>query len=242
MRPSTPLTWFFFALVGGVGLALLVATWRSGDAAAEPLAVRARWIALAAGALAVVTGTSIGLASVGVLRDFSTFPPPIMRLVAAVTVLSVVLATGPLGARLARGLPLAGLVAFQGFRVLVELVLFALHREGALPVQMTFEGLNFDVVSGLSALGLGAILWRGRFPRRGVLAWNVIGLALLVNIVVIAVLSMPTRLRVFAAEPPNVLVAEPPFVLLPTVLVQAALFAHILVFRRLRFDARRKAC
>ena len=113
----------------------------------------------------------------------------------------------------------------------------ALHREGALPVQMTFEGLNFDVVSGLSARALGAILWRGRLPRWVVLAWNVIGLALLLNIVVIAVLSMPTRLRVFAAEPPNVLVAEPPFVLLPPVLVQAALFGHLLVFRRLRFDA-----
>jgi len=241
MHPSTLLTWSFLALVGGVCLAFLGATWRSGDAAAERPVVRARWTAWAAGALAVATGASIGLASAGVLSEFSTFPPPMMRLVAAVTVLTVVLATGRLGARLACGLPLAGLVAFQGFRVLVELVLFALYREGALPVQMTFEGLNFDVVSGLSALALGAILWRGRVPRGCVLAWNVVGLALLVNIVVIAVLSMPTRLRFFAAEPPNVLVAEPPFVLLPTVLVQAALFGHLLVLRRLRFDARAKA-
>ena len=199
--------------------------------------MRARWTALAAGALAVVIAASLGLAWRGALRDFSSFPPPVMRLVVGVTVFTVVFAMGPVGTRLARGVPLAGLVAFQGFRVVVEVVLFALHREGALPVQMTFEGLNFDVVSGLSALALGAILWRGRLPRWVVLAWNVIGLALLLNIVVIAVLSMPTRLRVFAAEPPNVLVAEPPFVLLPTVLVQAALFGHLLVFRRLRFDA-----
>ena len=32
----------------------------------------------------------------------------------------------------------------------------------------------------------------------------------------------------------NTLVAEPPFVLLPTILVQAALLGHVLVFRRLR--------
>jgi hypothetical protein len=51
MRPSTPVTWLFLALVAGVSIAFLVATWRSGDASAEPPAVRARWTAVTTGAL-----------------------------------------------------------------------------------------------------------------------------------------------------------------------------------------------
>jgi hypothetical protein len=67
-----------------------------------------------------------------------------------------------------------------------------------------------------------------------VLAWNVLGLALLVNIVAIAILSLPGPLRVFLAGPPNVLVLRVPYVWLPGFLVMVALAGHILVFRALR--------
>jgi len=234
MQPSAPVTLFFVAIVAGVSATFLAATWKSGGAARETRAVRMRWTAAAAAVLAVVIGGSLLLAARGTLRNFAPFPAPVMRLIAATTLVTVVLASGPFGGRMAKGLPLGGLVGFQGFRVLVELALFALHREGMIPVQMTFEGRNFDVLSGLTALGVGALVWRGHASRGLVLAWNVLGLGLLLNIVVVALLSMPTRLRIFDAGPPSVLVANAPFVLLPTLLVQAALFGHLLVFRRLK--------
>ena len=57
---------------------------------------------------------------------------------------------------------------------------------------------------------------------------------LVVNIVTIAVLSMPTPLRMFMTEPANTIApTHAPYIWLPVFLVQAALFGHLLVFRKL---------
>ncbi len=66
--------------------------------------------------------------------------------------------------------------------------------------------------------------------------WNVAGLALLVNIVTVAILSTP-RFALFGDDRLNVFVAYPPFVWLPAVLVLAALAGHLVVFRALRVRA-----
>jgi hypothetical protein len=66
-----------------------------------------------------------------------------------------------------------------------------------------------------------------------VLAWNILGLALLANIVTIAILSTPVPFRRFIDGPPNLLPSEVPYVWLPSFLVQLALAGHVLVFRRL---------
>jgi hypothetical protein len=101
-------------------------------------------------------------------------------------------------------------------------------------VQMTFSGRNFDIVSGIAAAILAVALMRGWRSKIVVLAWNVVGLGLLANIVAIAALSTPVPFRVFLNAPANTLPSTLPYVWLPTFLVQAALFGHILVFRALR--------
>jgi hypothetical protein len=67
-----------------------------------------------------------------------------------------------------------------------------------------------------------------------VLAWNVLGLALLANIVAVAALSTPVPFRRFLEGPPNLLPGTFPWIWLPSFLVQVALASHLLVFRRLR--------
>ena len=238
--PSAPSLWVtvvFVALVAVISLSFVVSTFRSarraGRAENHP-----RFAALSAAlAVSAVLVASYVLASRGVLRDFASFPPPMLRLLFAVTALTLVLAFSRFGTRFAQGLPLAWLVGFQVFRVMVELVLFELHRENAIPIQMTFEGRNFDVLTGLTAPVVAWLFVKNRISRRWVLAWNVAGLALLLDIIAIALLSMPTSFRAFEGMP-NTLVTGAPFVWLPTVLVQAALFGHIVVFRRLAMDAR----
>ncbi|HEX4467931.1 MAG TPA: hypothetical protein VH080_00255, partial [Gemmatimonadaceae bacterium] len=64
------------------------------------------------------------------------------------------------------------------------------------------------------------------------------GLALLANIIGVALLSAPTPLRVFMNEPANLWITRAPWVWLPTVLVVAALCGHVVVYRRLAIDAR----
>lgn len=58
--------------------------------------------------------------------------------------------------------------------------------------------------------------------------------ALLANIVIVAALSTPMPFRAFTQGPTNLLRSTFPYVWLPTFLVQAALFGHLVVFRALR--------
>jgi hypothetical protein len=160
-------------------------------------------------------------------------PAPVFLMMAAVTLGTVVLAFSPVGGRLVGAVPLAGLVGFQFFRVPLEWVLHRLHTEGVIPVQMTYAGRNFDILSGLTAAMVAFMLVAGRGGKWLVLAWNLMGLALLANIVSIAVLSTPAPFRQFMNEPANRLPSLYPWVWLPTFLVQAALFGHLLVFRAL---------
>lgn len=171
------------------------------------------------------------LASQGALDRYTPLPAPGLVLIFVITLGTVGLALSPFGARLAAGVPLWGLVGFQAFRVPLEWLLHQLYSEGWLPIQMTYAGRNFDIVTGLLAMVLGFWLWKGRRAGWVVVAWNILGMALLINIVTIAILSTPIPFRYFMNEPPNLLPSTFPWVWVPTFLVQAALFGHLLVFR-----------
>ena len=173
------------------------------------------------------------LASRGLLDRYAPFPAPGFVLVGLLTIGTMLLAFSPVGTRLATGIPLAGLVGYQVFRVPLEWVLHELYSEGVIPVQMTYAGRNFDVVSGLLAAALALLLRTGYRPVWLVAAWNIIGLGLLVNIVTVAILSTPVPFRYFMNDPVNLLPSTFPYVWLPTFLVQAALFGHLMVFRAL---------
>jgi hypothetical protein len=168
----------------------------------------------------------------GVLRRFDTFPPPFVGLVLAVAALGVGVPCSPLGTRLVRGLPLWALVGSQVFRFPLELLMHQAYVEGVMPVQMSYSGQNYDILTGISAGVLGWWLARGRVSPRVVAAWNLLGFALLVNIVTIAILSTPL-FRWFGDDRLNTFVTYPPFVWLPAVLVTAALMGHVLVWRKL---------
>jgi hypothetical protein len=189
----------------------------------------------AAAATTLWLAATAAAASAGVLRF--TEPPTMFPVLALTLALAVGTGLSPLGRRLAVGLPLAALVGFQAFRIVVELLLHRAYTEGLMPVQMSYAGRNFDVVSGVTALAVALWLATGHAARWVVLAWNTLGLALLANIVAIALLSAPTPFRVFMNEPANVWVTRAPWVWLPAVLVLSGLLGHLLVYRRLLIDA-----
>jgi hypothetical protein len=162
-------------------------------------------------------------------------PPTVLLLVGALTLMTAGICFSGIGARLREHNSLAWLVGFQAFRVPVELLLHRLYGEGVIPVQMTYEGRNFDIVSGAGAALLGLLLWRGvAVPQVVLWLWNVVGLGLLLNIVGVAILSAPVPFRYFVDGVPNLLPSTFPYVWLPSFLVQAALAGHLLVWRALR--------
>ncbi len=99
---------------------------------------------------------------------------------------------------------------------------------------MSYSGLNFDIVTGITALIVCALLATGRAGVRMARAWNVMGTLLLVNIISIALLSAPAPWRVFRESPANTWIATAPYVWLPTVMVAFAILGHIVIYRRLR--------
>ena len=146
---------------------------------------------------------------------------------------TLALAFSKFGTLLVKNIGFVGLVGFQAFRIPVEIWLHQLYKQGITPIQMTYQGLNWDILSGITALVLALTATKRTVPKGWYWAWNLAGLALLVNIVTIAILSMPVPFRVFLNEPANTFVTVFPQIWLPTVLVQAAFFGHLLVFRKL---------
>jgi hypothetical protein len=204
-------------------LAVLHVSWRSPAHAGGE--VRAAVLAL------MWTGLTAALAASGRL---SFWPPTMLAVLVAGFVLSFAFALSPTGRRLAATLPLWLLVGFQAFRLPLELLMHRAYEEGVMPVQMSYSGLNFDILTGATALVLGIVLAVRRVPPVWVRAWNALGVLLLLNILSIAMLSAPTPVRVFMNEPANVWITRFPFVWLPAILVQAAVIGHVLVIHRLR--------
>ena len=175
-----------------------------------------------------------------ILAEFESMPPRFLIFLVLVVLGTVFLAFSKLGDLLSDGLPISYLVGFQTFRILAELSLYAAYTEGRAPIQMTFLGINHDILSGVSAPIMVYIL-KHRRSNKMLFLWNILCLLLLVKIVVVAVLSAPTPFQFFKDEPANTLVMHMPHILLPGILVPFALLGHILVFRWLWKNRKKKA-
>jgi hypothetical protein len=126
------------------------------------------------------------------------------------------------------------LVYAQSFRILMEFILWLLYRNHIIPVQMTFEGRNFDVLVGLSAPFVAYFCFvKKTWSPKVALYWNFAGLLFLANIVGVAILSTPYPFRAFTNEPANTVVFGFPFVWLPAFVVPFALLLHLISIRRL---------
>lgn len=175
------------------------------------------------------------LALAGFFLDLSHLPPrPLFAILIPLPVV-LIIALSKRGTQLLRLIPPQWLIFIQAFRILVEIILWMAFLQHLLPVQMTFEGLNFDVLSGVLAIPVGyycfvAKRWSGKIA----MVYNIFGLLLLLNILTVAMLSMPTPLRYFVSEPANTIVGTFPFIYLPGVLVPIAYSMHIFSLRQLQ--------
>lgn len=177
-----------------------------------------------------------GLGFAGFFAEFDTIPPRFPLMMVPPLVVIIRLASSPKASAILRQVPLAWLTAVQSFRIVMELLLWLGYLGFFVPKQMTFEGLNFDVLVGLTApLIAWMVFAKEKWPRGAGIAWNLLSLALLVNILTIAVLSAPTPFQVFTAAPANTFIANFPFTWLPGFVVPFALFCHVVSLKQLLF-------
>jgi len=163
-----------------------------------------------------------------------TVPPRFALLVIPPLVLIATVFVTKRGRRFIDNLDLGVLTFLHAVRIVVEVVLLNLSMQKLVPQLMTFEGRNFDIISGITAplvYYFGFV--KPKLGRKTLLVWNFICLALLLNIVINAVLSIPSPFQKFAFEQPNIAVLYFPFVWLPCCVVPIVLFAHLAAIKQL---------
>ena len=219
-------------IVIAAGVLVKHASVRRGDSPAQAVALQRRYWIGAALWLFVVSAASYS----GALLPRGGPPLPFVVMVVSIFAVGALLARSRIGERLASGLPLAILVGFQGFRFPLELAMHRAYTEGLMPIQMSYSGRNFDIVTGITAIVLAMAMALTNVPRWVVQAWNLLGLVLLFNILGVAILSTP-MFAYFGPERLNVWVMWMPYTLLPAVMVLAAWAGHLIVWRALSLRA-----
>lgn len=177
------------------------------------------------------------IASSGFYLVTDTIPPRFVLLIGPPLLFILLLFLTQKGKDFIDTFDIRALTLMHIVRLPIEIVLFALFIDGAVPELMTFDGRNFDILSGLSAPIIYFIGFKNDKPAKTLLlVWNFVCLALLFNIVINAALSAPGPLQMQAFEQPNIAILNPPFNLLPSVVVPLVLLSHIISIRQLIRD------
>lgn len=171
-----------------------------------------------------------GLALTGFTQRADWFPFNLILIVVPPVIAAFILVFSQTGGVLLKHIPLSGLTYLQSFRVVVEVLLWMLFLNEKLPVHMTFEGKNYDILAGLTAPVVALTLSKNKIVM---ILWNLFSMALLLNIFITGILSAPTPIQQFFAEPGSALLMKFPFILLPAFLVPMALLVHLLSLRKL---------
>jgi len=155
--------------------------------------------------------------------------PSLMLFMVGSNLVAIALALSPIGGWLATGLAVRTLVAFQIFRLPLELVLHQWAESGTIPQTMTWSGYNFDIISGVLALAVTLFAGTNRLA-----AWmfNIVGFSLLANVIRVAVMSLPLPFA-WGTNPPLMLGFHLPYALIVPVCVGGAMAGHIVLTRAL---------
>jgi len=170
----------------------------------------------------------------GFYLNTQVIPPRFSFLLLPTLVLMAVLFSTTSGKKFLDSLQPDWLILLHVVRIPVELVLFFLFTYHAVPELMTFEGRNFDILSGITA----PLIWyfgvkKKVISQKIILWWNIVCLGLLFNIVGNAILAAPSPFQMQAFDQPNVAVLYFPYLWLPCLVVPMVLFSHLAMIRRL---------
>lgn len=179
-------------------------------------------------------GAAMWITGSGLLTQFNRTPPPMAMMIAAVVIVSILIGLSSFG-RNAAAMPILYLVGLQAFRLPLELLMHRGVTLGIVPVELSYTGYNFDIVTGIGAALIAIALMRGvSVPRGAIWLWNLYGFFCLAAILAIAVLGSPMLHR-FGTDPRhvNTWVLFFPYVLVPVTLVVTALSGHIVITRKL---------
>lgn len=177
--------------------------------------------------LAIWLGLLAVLAQEGFFLEFNSMPPRV-ALALLLPLFAGLLMLPTHGTRHFLAVtPPERLIYVQSFRIVMELILWALYQQGRVPALITFEGRNVDILVGITAIPVGwMVLVRRAWPVWVAQVWNVAGIMILGNVVAHAFLAAPTPFRAFITNPSTALLGTFPYIWLPGFLVPFAFWLH----------------
>lgn len=179
----------------------------------------------------VIVLVYLGVFSLLVLSGaVKNYPLPLAPLLfLSVAALSVWLAFSTFGKRASEIFSFSMLLGYQAFRLPLEIILHHWAQVGTIPATMTWTGQNWDVVTGIVSLFCFPFL-----NKNLKLAWavQILGFVLLLNVLRVALFSMPLPFA-WPLENPLQLIFYFPYALIGPLFVGPALCIHLIVFRKL---------
>ena len=135
-----------------------------------------------------------------------------------------------------QSIPIWQPVLIQSFRIGVEFLILGIYLKGIGPVQATFEGYNFDIVSGLLAIPVAWLLYRkAGIARAATWVWSILSLLLLANIIFIFnTLVLRPQMWGFTENPISTEFTQMPYLLIAGFYMPFAVFLHVFTFMQLR--------
>jgi hypothetical protein len=126
------------------------------------------------------------------------------------------------------------LIYLQGFRIIVELIIWGAYSEGVVPIETTFEGYNFDIIIGLTAVPLAFYARRDKISPAILMVWNIAGLLILGNTVRFFLYSVyfPEFFDQSSALVTGDFV-KLPYLLIPGLFMPLAVYIHALSIKQL---------
>lgn len=173
------------------------------------------------------------VANNGFFLDTQAMPPRVIFMMAPVILVMIGLFVTKPGQRFIDALDLKKLTILHVVRLPVEIVLMILAIHKTIPDLLTFEGRNFDIIMGLTALPMAWLIFTRGKNKKLLLWWNILGVILLLNVVIHGVLSLPLPFQQFAMEQPNRAMLYAPYNLLPGVVVPIVMLSQLAAIRQL---------
>ncbi|MFT5513089.1 MAG: hypothetical protein ACI8SE_001489 [Bacteroidia bacterium] len=189
------------------------------------------------GALMVVLAFALAqalLSQRGFFLDSDAIPPRLLFILLPTVTIIVLAFITRAGKRLIVNFDLEQYTYLHTVRVGVEIVLFYLFVYQLVPESMTFSGRNFDILAGLTAPIMGYWGFRkSKISKRWLLIWNWVCLALVCQVMITGILSVPSPIQQLSFDAPNTGVLHFPFVWLPGIIVPIVIFGHLVTIKRL---------
>lgn len=173
------------------------------------------------------------IAYLGFYADTTSVPPHSMLLIVPWIIAILTLFITQRGRKLIDNFNDKWLTYLHVVRIPVEIVLLWLSIYKLVPVAMTFEGRNFDILSGLTAPVVAYLGYKKKKLSKGfIIIWNIICIGLVVNVAATGVLSLPTPFQKLSFDQPNVGVLQFPFIFLPCFIVPVVMLSHFICIRK----------